>query len=42
MTSTEEEFANECEKLIDKQIQIIGGCCGVTDKHLKKLIERYS
>ena len=42
VTSKEEEFANECEKLIDKQIQIIGGCCGVTDKHLKKLIERYS
>ena len=42
VTSTEEEFANECEKLIDNQIQIIGGCCGVTDKHLKKLIERYS
>ena len=39
---TEEEFANECEKLIDNQIQIIGGCCGVTDKHLKKLIQRYS
>ena len=42
VTSTEEEFANECEKLIDNQIQIIGGCCGVTDKHLKKLIETYS
>ena len=42
VTSTEEEFANECEKLIDNQIQIVGGCCGVTDKHLKKLIETYS
>ena len=40
--ATIHEFANECEKLIDNQIQIIGGCCGVTDKHLKKLIERYS
>ena len=42
VTYSEEEFANECEKLIDNQIQIVGGCCGVTDKHLKKLIQRYS
>ena len=42
VTHAEDEFADECEKLIDDQIQIIGGCCGVTDNHLKKLISRYS
>ena len=42
VTYTEDEFTNECGKLIDDQIQIIGGCCGVTDNHLKKLISRYS
>ena len=36
--STEDEFANSCEKLLDERIKIIGGCCGVTDKHLKALV----
>ena len=42
VTYAEDEFADECGKLIDDQIQIIGGCCGVSDNHLKKLISRYS
>ena len=42
ITVTEDEFANSCQKLIDDQIKIIGGCCGVNDKHIKKLIEKYS
>ena len=36
--ATEDEFANSCEKLLDERIKIIGGCCGVTDKHLKALV----
>ena len=39
--STENEFANSCLEFIDDQIQIIGGCCGVRDTHLKKLIEKF-
>ena len=39
--STEDEFANSCLEFIDDQIQIIGGCCGVSDTHLKKLIEKF-
>ena len=38
---TEDEFANSCLEFIDDQIQIIGGCCGVSDNHLKKLIEKF-
>ena len=40
-TCNEDEFANSCLEFIDDQIQIIGGCCGVSDNHLKKLIERF-
>ena len=39
--STEDEFANSCLEFIDDQIQIIGGCCGVSDTHLKRLIEKF-
>ena len=39
--STEDEFANSCLEFIDDQIQIIGGCCGVSDTHIKKLIEKF-
>ncbi len=40
ITTSEDKFAQSCCELIDDQVQIIGGCCGVSDKHLKKLIER--
>ena len=40
-TCNEDEFANSCLEFIDDQIQIIGGCCGVSDNHLKKLIEKF-
>ena len=39
---TEEEFSNSILELIDDQIQIVGGCCGVNDKHLKRLIQSIS
>ena len=42
ITTTENEFANSFEELMDDQIQIVGGCCGVNDKHLKRLIEKLS
>ena len=42
ITMTEEEFSNSILELIDDQIQIVGGCCGVNDKHLKRLIQSMS
>lgn len=42
ITTTENEFATSLEELIDDQIQIVGGCCGVNEKHLKRLIENLS
>ena len=42
VTTTENEFVNSFEELIDDQIKIIGGCCGVNDKHLKELIKKYN
>mgnify|MGYP005620004157 FL=1 len=42
ITMTEEEFSNSILELIDDQIQIVGGCCGVNDKHLKRLIQSIS
>ena len=37
----EDEFAENCSNLIDNRIKIIGGCCGVTDNHLKSLINKF-
>lgn len=34
---TPENFARSCEKMIDKGVQIIGGCCGTTPEHIKAL-----
>ena len=34
------EFLKELSK-IDNRIKIIGGCCGVTDNHLKSLINKF-
>ena len=34
---TPEDFARSCEKMIDKGVQIIGGCCGTTPEHIKAL-----
>ena len=42
ITTTENEFATSLEELIDDQIQIVGGCCGVNENHLKRLIENLS
>ncbi|MBQ8227916.1 MAG: homocysteine S-methyltransferase family protein [Clostridia bacterium] len=36
---TPEDFANSCEKMIDKGVQIIGGCCGTTPEHIRALAE---
>ena len=41
ITATEYEFAENCSNLIDNRIKIIGGCCGVTDNHLKSLINKF-
>ena len=41
ITATEDEFAENCSNLIDNRIKIIGGCCGVTDNHLKSLINKF-
>ncbi len=42
ITENEIEFVDKCSELIDSQVKIIGGCCGVTDKHLKSLITKFS
>ena len=42
ITENEIEFVDKCSELIDDQVKIIGGCCGVTDKHLKSLITKFS
>ena len=38
-----QEFAEEMEKLVEKGISIVGGCCGTTPKHIscmKELVEK--
>ena len=42
ITSTEDEFSDNCSKLIDDRIKIIGGCCGVSHNHLRSLINRFN
>ena len=42
ITSTEDEFSENCSKLIDDRIKIIGGCCGVSHNHLRSLINRFN
>lgn len=34
---TEEEFANYALKFVDLGVNLIGGCCGTTPKHIEKL-----
>ena len=38
--ATEEEFATSCQRILDDRINIVGGCCGVSDAHLKKLVQK--
>ena len=42
ITSTEDEFSENCSNLIDDRIKIIGGCCGVSHNHLRSLINRFN
>ena len=42
ITMSEKAYPNSILELIDDQIQIVGGCCGVNDKHLKRLIQSIS
>ena len=35
-----EEFANQMERLIDAGANIVGGCCGSTPEHLKRLVDK--
>ena len=35
-----EEFALEMEKIVDKGVWIIGGCCGTTPAHIQALYQR--
>ena len=37
-----DEFGRECEKIAALGASVIGGCCGTTPEHIKKLIERCS
>ncbi|MBD5090070.1 MAG: dihydropteroate synthase [Clostridiales bacterium] len=34
-----QEFAEEMEKLVEKGISIVGGCCGTTPKHISRMRE---
>ncbi|MDE7422373.1 MAG: homocysteine S-methyltransferase family protein [Lachnospiraceae bacterium] len=34
-----QEFAEEMEKLVEKGISIVGGCCGTTPKHISRMKE---
>lgn len=38
----EDEFAFEMEKLVEAGANIIGGCCGTTPQHLKKMVDKNS
>ena len=42
ITSTEQEFAESCHKIMDNRVKIVGGCCGVSDSHLKALVKKVS
>jgi 5-methyltetrahydrofolate--homocysteine methyltransferase len=35
-----EEFANQMEKLVEAGANIVGGCCGTTPRHMKKLVDK--
>lgn len=34
-----QEFAEEMEKLVEKGISIVGGCCGTTPEHIRRMRE---
>ncbi len=36
---TPQDFAKSCEKMTNKGVQIIGGCCGTTPEHIKALAD---
>lgn len=38
---TAEEFAEQCQSLIEAGAGIIGGCCGTTPEHIKSLYDAY-
>lgn len=42
LIASEEEFAKSCQEIIDERVIIVGGCCGVSDLHIKKLVQRLS
>jgi len=42
ITHSEDEFADNCSKLIDDRVKIVGGCCGVSNNHLRSLINKLS
>ncbi len=37
-----EQFADECEKIAKIGASVLGGCCGTTPEHIKRLVERCS
>lgn len=37
-----EEFGRECERMAAAGAGVLGGCCGTTPEHIKKLVERCS
>ncbi len=37
---TPEDFSKECEKLFDKGVRVLGGCCGTTPEYISALYEK--
>jgi len=35
-----EEYAYYSKKFVEKGVRVIGGCCGTTDKYIRKLVEK--
>ena len=35
---TPQEFSDACGRLLDAGVSVIGGCCGTTPEHIKKLV----
>lgn len=36
------EFAEECNKMAEVGVSVLGGCCGTTPEHIKALVEKCS
>ena len=35
-----EDFASHCRSWVESGVQIIGGCCGTTIRHIRAMVDR--